>query len=107
MSWLIVKLYAFCPIPQSRGYTLARQLACCQPNRDSERARFRKRFDRMLTLPLGKIEPGLRWALAVVASASKNPRLDWVRLTDDLSMWERERIRLRWAEQFLENDKRR
>jgi CRISPR type I-E-associated protein CasB/Cse2 len=105
VAWVIAKLYAFCPIQQSRGDTLARQLACCQPNRDSDREHFRKRFDRMLALPLDKIEPGLRWALALVAS--KDRRLDWVRLTDDLSIWERERVRLKWAEQFLENDKRR
>lgn len=53
----------------------------------------------MLSLPLGKIEPSLRWALDLIAS--KHLKLDWVELTDDLRFWERESKRLKWAKEFL------
>ena len=98
VAWLVAKLYAVSPISHSPGDTLARQMRRCQPAVNWER--FRQKFDRMLTLPLNKIEPELRWALTLVAS--KNLKLDWVKLTNDISIWEREATRLRWAEQFLE-----
>ena len=104
VAWLIAKLYAFRPIPQSPGDTLARQLRQCQPNMDPAKKRFRQRFDRMLTLPIDRIEPALQWALGRIASSIG--QLDWVRLTDDLSIWERETTRLRWAEQYLKTDER-
>ncbi len=97
VAWLIVKLYAFCPLPD--GDTLAHQLSLCQPRAGPERERLRKRFDRMLMLPVRDMEEPLRWALKQI-SASRTG-LDWVRLTDDLSRWEREDTRLEWAEQFL------
>ena len=104
VAWLIAKLYAFRPIPQSPGHTLARQLRQCQPIMDPAKERFRQRFDRMLTLPIDRIEPALQWALGRIASTIG--QLDWVRLTDDLSFWKRETTRLRWAEQYLETDER-
>jgi CRISPR type I-E-associated protein CasB/Cse2 len=105
VAWLIAKLYAFCPMPQSGGVTLARQLLQCQPSEEGKRKRFQQEFDGLLLLPLDRIEPALQWAIRVISSSDK--RLDWVRLTDDLSIWERESTRRRWAEQFLENDERR
>lgn len=99
VAWLIAKLYAFRPIPQAPGEMLARQLSRCQPNKGPEKKRFTQRFDRMLTQPLGKMEHHLRWALGVLAA--KDLKLDWARLTDDLSIWERESTRLKWANQFL------
>lgn len=99
VAWLISKVYAFRPISQSPGETLACQLGRCRPDKNTEKERFTQRFDRMLTLPLGKIEPALQWALDLLAS--KDLKLDWLKLTDDLSIWERESTRLKWAEQFL------
>lgn len=103
VAWLIAKLYAFCPIEHSPGERLACQLRRCQPNKDPERERFAQRFDRMLTLALGKIEPALQWALDVLAS--RDLKLDWVGLTNELSIWERESIRLGWAKQFINTNK--
>jgi len=105
VAWLIAKLYAFCPIKPSPDHTLAMQLRRCQPNEQLAKRRFQQRFDEMLVLPLDKLEPALQWALEQIA-ASSDPRLDWVKLTDDLSIWEREKTRLRWAEQFLQTDER-
>ena len=104
VAWLIAKLYAFRRIEHSPCDTLARQVRGCQPNKDPAKKRFRQSFDRMLVLPLDRMEPALRWALGRVASS--RGKLDWVKLTDDLSFWEREATRLRWAEQYLETDER-
>lgn len=99
VAWLIAKLYAFRPIPQSAGDTLARQLGRC--TRDpANRGRPQQKFDDLLLLPLDKIEPALQWALGLLAE--NDLRVDWVKLTDDLSLWERESTRLKWAEDFLE-----
>jgi len=103
VAWLVAKLYAFRPIPHSSGETLACRLRQCQPNEERARDRFRQKFDEMLTLPLDKIEPALQWALDLLDS--KDLQLDWVKLTDDLSVWEREATRLKWAEQFLNTNK--
>jgi len=102
VAWLIAKLYAFRPIEHSPGQTLAYQLGCCRPNTDRDE-HYAKRFDRMLTLPLGKLETDLRWALDLLGS--KDLKIDWVKLTDDLSIWERESTRLKWAEEFLRSFK--
>jgi CRISPR type I-E-associated protein CasB/Cse2 len=102
VAWLIAKLYAACPIEHSPDKTIARQLALCQPTENKAKERFQQRFDRMLALPLDRIEPALQWALDRVASSTG--KLDWVRLTDDLSIWERETTRLKWANQYLQND---
>ena len=99
VAWLIAKLYAFCPLPQSDDDTLALQLANCQPRASPEKDSFQQRFDRMLMQPLVNMEETLRWALDQVAASGKG--LDWVKLTDDLSIWEREDIRLKWANEFL------
>jgi CRISPR type I-E-associated protein CasB/Cse2 len=104
VAWLIAKLYAFRPIPHSAGNYLAQQLGSLRPRQDPAREPYRKRFDRMLSLPIAGIEPALQWALDWVCS--HGPRLDWVKLTDDLSRWERESIRLSWAEQFLQTEER-
>jgi len=113
VAWLIAKLYALRPIKHSPGETLPRQLAKLRP--DEERAqkrfrqkvdkqkRFRRKVDKMLTLPLDKIEPALQWALDLLGS--KGLKLDWVSLTNDLSIWERESVRLKWAEEFLKSTK--
>lgn len=103
VAWLVAKLYAFRPIPHDRGKTLARQLRRCEPNNDG--GRFRQKFDLMLTLSLDEIEPALQWALDLVGSQRLN--IDWVKLTDDLSIWEREETRLRWAEELLAHNERR
>ena len=99
VAWLIAKLYAFCPIEHSQGETLARQLRKCQPREELARKRFQKKFDEMLLLPLDKIEPALQWAIHCIAS--NDLKLDWVKLTDDLSAWEKESTRLKWAKEFL------
>ncbi len=105
VAWLIAKLYAFCPIPQSPGDTLAGQLRQCRPKEERAKERFRQKFDEMLMLPIDKIEPALQWAIALIGS--NDQQLDWVKLTNDLSIWERESTRLKWAEQFIGTDERR
>jgi len=103
VAWLIAKLYAFRPIEHSTGQTLACQLGRCRKDKDPENDRVAQSFDRMLSLPVEKIEPALQWALDLIAS--KHHKLDWVELTNDLSLWERESKRLKWAEEFLKTSK--
>jgi CRISPR type I-E-associated protein CasB/Cse2 len=107
VAWLVAKLLAARPIPHAPGdaQRLARQLARCQPSDERARVRFQDKFDQMLSLPVDEIEPSLRWALGRIADAGGS--LDWVALTDDLSLWNREKTRLGWAKQFLETDERR
>jgi CRISPR type I-E-associated protein CasB/Cse2 len=104
VAWMVAKLYAFRPIAHSPAETLPRQLRRCQPNKDPAKERFRQTFDRLLLLPLENLEPSLRWALDEIAT--KDLSIDWVKLTDDLSIWQRERTRLAWAEQYLDYDER-
>jgi CRISPR type I-E-associated protein CasB/Cse2 len=99
VAWLIAKLYAFCPIEQSTGDTFARQLRRCQPVEKEKPQRFQNKFDELLLSPLDSIEPLLQWALGEVAS--HHLRLDWVKMTDDLSYWEHESKRLEWARDYL------
>jgi CRISPR type I-E-associated protein CasB/Cse2 len=100
VAWLITKLYAFRPLPHSPHNTLASQLRRCQPREERERHRFQQKFDEMLTHDLDKIEPAIQWALDTIESSEL--KVDWVRLTNDLSIWERESTRLKWAKDFCE-----
>lgn len=99
VAWLIAKLYAFKPIEQSDGKTLAIQLCKCQPRDKVAKSRFMQKYDEMIGLPVDKIEPALQWAISEIASAKLE--LDWIKLTDDLSIWHRENVRLRWVEEYL------
>jgi len=99
VAWLVAKLYAFCPLPQTTGAKLAEQLGRLNATNKDAEARRQQRVDELLTLPLNQIEPALQWAIKLVSQNGAG--LDWVRLTDDLSYWEREQTRIKWAEQFL------
>jgi len=99
VAWLVAKLYALCPVESEPGASLAHQLGRSEPTNDDARKAYRQRFDHILRQPLVELEPSLRWALDELAS--KNLKLDWVQLTDDLSIWEREATRTGWAEIFL------
>jgi len=105
VAWLIAKLFAFRPIGQEDGLTIARQLRRCLPMKKEDKNRFRQKFDELLTLPLDNIEPALQWALQQIAD-SDCPKLDWAKLTNDLSIWERENKRLEWAKEFIGTDER-
>lgn len=104
VAWLIAKLYARCQVTHSKMDSLAVQLGRCQPNELLARGRYQRKFDRMLLLPIGQIEPALKWALSCVDS--NDLAVDWVKLTDDLSVWERQSTRLDWALQFLQLNER-
>lgn len=99
VAWLVAKLFATVPITHSPNQSLALQLAKAVPGSMSERRRFRFRVDEMLAVPFSAIEPSLQWALYHVAEYGF--AIDWVRLVDDLSIWDRGEVQLRWAEEFL------
>jgi CRISPR type I-E-associated protein CasB/Cse2 len=100
VAWLIAKLYAFSPIPPLAGETFARQMVRCQPHGNLARKRFQQRFDRLLLLPVDRLEYALQWALSQIAN--NHLKLDWVKLTNDLSQWGNERTRLAWSEQYID-----
>jgi len=114
IAWMVCKLHATVAIPHIRrdSAALAVLLGNREPREPNARKRFRQRFDSLLQTPLTGIEPGLRWALSVVREAVVAGRaqgLDWVQLTDDLSIWDRGEehrhhrdVRDIWAEQYLE-----
>ena len=138
VAWLVTKLYAaFCvphvPAEQGKESALAQVLGQCEPPHGAcsdaalltgpvpdwepaksqfiEARRFRRRFDALLCTPLNGLEPHLHWALREVHEVVVHGRcqgIDWVQLTDHLSVWDRadehrkERdVRDIWAEQYL------
>lgn len=101
VAWLVAKLYAFRPVSHVSGATLAGLLGRRRPADERARVRHQQRFDELLLLPLAQIEAALQWALTVVGDGGLG--LDWVRLTDELSIWEREATRVKWSNEFLGN----
>lgn len=115
-AWLVAKLFGAFPLPNAqdepqRPAELARVLRSCEPHDDFDGPRFRRRVDALLQAPLPNLEPHLRWALSVVANGHIGGRtlgLDWNRLLDHLSIWDRadehrlgRDIHEIWAEQYL------
>lgn len=103
VAWLITKLYACHPVPHSPDNTFAHRMRCCQPGEAVGSKRFRQKFDEILLSPLSSIEPSLRWATGVIDASGRG--LDWVKLTDSLSKWERIETRLEWAEDYMRIEK--
>ncbi len=104
VAWLITKLYAYRPIPHVPGRTFACQVRRSRTGSGLSEAAIQNRFDHLLLLPLDKIEPALQWALGCIASGANT--LDWTQFTDDLSIWERESTRLKWANEYLNSNER-
>lgn len=102
VAWLVAKLHASVPLPHTPGETLARQMRRCAAV--GGRERDAGRFDAMLETPLRHLEPLLRRALSAAGSAHLG--VDWVRLTDDLSVWERDETRQRWADEYIGENER-
>ena len=111
IAWLILKLYGFCSLENSESKydTLANQLRRCQPFDKDAQQRFTDRFDRLLSRSIDNIETDLQWALRQLQNHSL--KLNWVRLTDDLSIWERgiyyrsnRDIREIWANEYLDKN---
>ncbi|HEO72227.1 MAG TPA: hypothetical protein ENN80_13275, partial [Candidatus Hydrogenedentes bacterium] len=89
------------PVAHSPGETLGKQLGRAARKEQGRVKRLAGEFDKMLSLPLDRIESALQQAILRIVLVDY--QVDWVKLTDDLSRWESEAIRLRWAEEFLEN----
>jgi CRISPR type I-E-associated protein CasB/Cse2 len=110
-SWLVAKLHASFEIRHvDGGPRLPAVLGVREPPEAGGGA-SRERFDALLQAPSALLEPRLRWALGVVEAAVEakaTSGLDWARLLDDLSIWDRGRahrlgrdIREIWAEEYL------
>lgn len=109
VSWLVAKLFAAFPLPHSDrpGDHLPVRLGRLEPVDDFGRARFLARFDSLLAASIDCIEPHLRWALSVLMHNAA--AVDWVRLTDELSAWDRIRqgtgtdVRSGWPDYYLQD----
>ncbi len=99
VAWLIAKLYAFCPLEHAPGAYFAKQMGLCKPYETQALHRHTKRFNQLLVSPLEHLEVPLQWGLKWLENAKS--QVDWVRLTDQLSIWEREQTRLDWAQLYL------
>lgn len=121
LAWLVAKLFSAFHVPHIRpdsgnGASLPEVLSRCEPHDESDRKRFRTRFDALLCSSLPSLEPHLRWAIRVVDNAVAGhlpyarhvKGIDWAQLLDDLSIWDRGKehrrasdVRDIWAETYL------
>lgn len=89
VAWLVTKLIAFYPIPHREDQTLFLHLGRIESQlEENDRKRFRHRVHQVLISPFNQLEPHLHWAIGQIKELSPNPSLDWVQLTDDLSIWD-------------------
>ena len=104
VAWLVAKLYATRPMPQVAGKPFARQVGHLRPpyrKVTTDRERFTTRFDAILQSSLNNLELQIRGLLELLHEEMKEPGLDWVALTNDLSAWEKESIKRQWAQEFI------
>ncbi len=89
VAWLVMKLIAAYPILHRKDQFLFIQLGIRERKlKEDDRDRFRRRINQILTAHLDQLEPHLHWAIGQIKELSPNPSLDWVELTDDLSIWD-------------------
>ncbi len=101
IAWLVIKLYAIAGLKHKTESSFASCFGRVYRTIEEEKARnrFLDRFDDMLNLDLSLLEYPLQMALLQI----KNERIeyiDWIKLTDDLSKWDNEHTRSRWAQEF-------
>lgn len=106
VAWLVTKLIAAYPIFHRKDQFLFLQLGIRERKlKEDDRDRFRRRINQILTARLDQLEPHLHWAIGQIKELSPSPSLDWVQLTDDLSIWDQGfhyyDIRQKWAYQYL------
>lgn len=101
VAWLIAKLYAQFNFAQKENESLPHVLGgiCHSLKKQEDRDTFIYRFDQLLNLDLVHLEHPLNLFLLQLGQHQRF-FLDWVRLTEDLSVWERDSIRQKWADLF-------
>lgn len=103
VSWLITKLYAQYPFQQYSEFTLAKQLKQCMLTlKGDDSKRYQSRFDQILLSQFSQLEPHLCWALSSIRQKfGEEAKFNWVQLTNDLSNWDKEDTKIKWANEFL------
>ncbi len=104
IAWLIAKLYAFCPIEHVKQAYFPEQMGIAKPSQPEALQNYQKRFDQILVSPIGHLEGPMQWGLTWLRRTGL--KIDWVKLTDDLSIWELESTRLNWAKAYLNPNER-
>lgn len=107
IAWLVAKLFARYPLNQEDGQVLPALLGriCTNLREEKKQLRFIAKFDQLFSQEPGRLDFNLSWALATLKSHHINS-LDWVKLTDDISIWDWESTRKAWVEKFNENYKK-
>ncbi len=104
IAWLVAKLYAANPLEHVKGAFFAKQLGITRPFESGAIQNHKKRFNQILVSPVGHLEAPLQWGLSWLKET--RPQVDWVKLTDDLSVWEIEKTRGDWACLYLAPNER-
>lgn len=107
-AWVVCSLFSLFSVPHCEGKTIARQLAQLEPLSEREKNRYRVKVNEILNSTISSIPDRLRWALGLLSAHQKE--IDWVRLTNDLSIWEtgdtgsqREKISKIWLREYVES----
>ncbi|MDY0319907.1 MAG: type I-E CRISPR-associated protein Cse2/CasB [Candidatus Cloacimonadaceae bacterium] len=99
IAWLIAKLYASYPIPQKTNMCLPRLMGELAKNNKAQSEQLDRLTDTIVNLSTSSLEPTLGMALNLIRKHYQG--MDWVHLTDTLSMWRFHRVRERWGEDYL------
>ena len=99
IAWLVAKLYSINPLEHVKGAFFAQQLGMTRPFEAKAALNHKKRFNQILISPVSHLEVPMSWGLSWLKYSEC--RVDWVKLTDDLSVWEREKTRVNWAYLYL------
>lgn len=104
VAWLVAKLYAANPLEHFKGAFFAQQLGMTRPFESEALQSHKKRFNQILISPIGHLEAPMQWGLSCLQDSRQ--QVDWVKLTDDLSVWELEKTRTNWACLYLTPNER-
>ncbi len=107
VAWLIARLFARYRLKHNNDNELPVILGRICSNIKDEKAeiRFISKFDQLFRLSNTHLDHHLSWALGTLIDNGITT-LDWIKLTDDLSIWDKESTRITWVNKFNDSYKR-
>ncbi|MCB5229103.1 MAG: hypothetical protein GX122_06760 [Candidatus Cloacimonetes bacterium] len=102
VAWLIAKLFAEYRFEQVVDQSIPSMLGsiCRRLKSQEEKQLMIRKFELLLATDLDLLEHHLAAKMKIIKD-HKYSELDWVKLTDDLSIWDRQRIRQEWVRSFI------